>query len=134
MPSFDIMYATFPESFGGRAQNRLRPDGARVIHQNIEPSELLDGALHQVTYGILLAHIGRNRQGATPQRADRICRLVDAAGQAFGGVLAFGRHRNVGAFLGKPDGEGTPDAAAGSGHDGHSARQVGMKNGSHSLD
>ena len=117
------------EALGRRLEDGLRPDGSGVVDQNVEAAELGDGALDQVANGVLVADIGGDGEGAPPQGADGVRGFVDAAGQAFGGLLALGGHHDIRAFLREADRQRPADAAAGSGDHRHAAAQVGMKHG-----
>ena len=114
---------------GGVCENRLRPDGAGIVDQNVEAAELGDGALDQVANRVLIADIGGDGEGAPAHGADGVRGLVDAAGQAFGGLFALGGHHDIGAFLREADCQRPADAAAGSGDHRDAAAQVGMKHG-----
>ena len=113
---------------GGVSRIGLRPDGARVVHQNVEPAELGHGALDHIADGVFIAHIGRNRKRAAAERADRIGGFVDAAGQLLGGLLALRCHHHVRALLGQTQRQCLADTAARSGDDGDAAVQIGMQN------
>ena len=117
------------ETLGRGLEDGLRPDGAGVVDQNVEAAELGDGALDQVANGVLIAHVGGDCERAPARGADGVRGFVDAAGQAFGGLLALGGHYDIRAFLREADGERLADAAAGAGDHGDAAAQVGMKNG-----
>ena len=114
---------------GGVSQNRLRPDGAGIVDQNVQTAELADGAFDQIANRLLVADIGGDGEGAPAHGADGVRGLVDAAGQPFGGLFALGRHRDIRAFLRETDCQGPADAAAGSGDHRDAAAQVGMKYG-----
>ena len=90
------------EAFGRRLQDGLQPDGAGVVDQNVEAAELLDGALDQSADGFFVAHVGGDGKGSPAQCADFVGRLMDAAGQAFGGLLALGGDHHIGALAGQP--------------------------------
>src|ERR1035441_4473459 len=72
---------------------------------------------------------GGDGERAPAQGADGIGGLMNAAGEALGGLFTFGGHGDIGAFPGEADGQSPADAAAGPGDHGHAAAQVGMKNG-----
>jgi hypothetical protein len=52
---------------------------------------------------------------------------MDAAGEAFGGLHAFGSHGDVGAFPRQANCQSPTDPAAGTGDHRHTAAQIGMK-------
>ena len=117
------------ETLGRRLQDGLHPDGAGVVDQNVEAAEFGHGALDTVANGVFVADVGGDGERAPAEGADGIGGLMNAAGEALGGLFTFGGHGDIGAFLGEADGQSPADAAAGPGDHGHAAAQVGMKNG-----
>ena len=83
------------EALGGRIENRLGPDGAGIINQNVQTTELVDGAIDQITNRLLVANVGGNGEGATSRGAYGVRGLMNAAGQAFGRAFALGCHCDI---------------------------------------
>ena len=115
------------EAFGWRLQNGLGPNGSGVIDQDVEPAEFRDSLFDEVADGVLVADIGGDGQCAAAQGVDGCGGLVDAAGEAFGGLFAFGGHHHIGALAREADGQVAADATAGSRHHGDAASQVGVQ-------
>ena len=96
---------------GGQLLERTQARPARVVHQDVDLSVLLDRALdHAHDVGLLL-HVGADHQAASSGRvADRRRDLLE---------LRFGaaRDHEIGAVLGEQAGRGRADAGAAAGDD-----------------
>ena len=104
------------ELFGRHLGHRADVGDARVVHEDVEPSQPVDRALDQGFHLRVLGHVGRNREGAPAAPLDLVGRLFEVGNGASG-------QRDVGARLGEGQGHRPPEAAARAGNDGDLAVQ-----------
>lgn len=63
-----------PHVLIGALQRRHVTAHARGIHRQVEPAELLDGALHRAGDGALVPHVGGQEQRSCPRTLQRLAR------------------------------------------------------------
>ena len=89
-----------------------RPDrllGGGVVDDDVEPAELVGGALDGATAVVAVGEVAGQAHAATAPGLDELLRV--------GRVVALGEigQRDVGALLGEGDGHGAPDAGVAAG-------------------
>ena len=93
-------------------EERPRHRATDVVHDDVDPPELLLGHVGQAGDGVEVAQVGRHDHGPAAEgldlRGDGVELLLGARGQ-----------QHVGAGLGECEGGGGADAAPGAGDDGH---------------
>ncbi len=99
-----------------RFGRRRHPHQPGVVHHGVQPSQLVDGALHRGGDLVGVGHVGGHRQRRAAGRFDVGFQLMEPIGAA-------GQQRDGGALVGQcPRGRGA-DAAAGAGDQRHGAGQ-----------
>src|SRR6185295_17468467 len=94
---------------------RLR---GRVVHEDVEATELLERPLDHATAVSRIAEIAADRGGAAPGRLDEARRLLGV------GLLVEMRDQHIGALTRERDCDGAPDAAVATSHDGGEAFEL----------
>ena len=89
-----------------------------IIHQHIQMAKLTDGCLHRLATKLRVGDIARNQKGSPTLFLHRIAGLFCVL------ILAQVHDRDIGAFPGIQDRNGTPDAGVPSGNQGYLAFQL----------
>ena len=92
-------------------ERRPRHRPARVVHRDVEPSELLDRRLDEVLERLLLGDVGGHHERPPARRADPVGDLLE---------VRFGsrRQHDIGARLRQADRDAATDAETGARDDG----------------
>lgn len=101
----------------GRPPRGEALDHPRVVHQDVQPTEALAGALDHHAYVALVRHIRPDRHRATCRLFDQPCRVLRARRIDVGGD-------DRGAVTREPQRGGSADSGAGAGDEGDCAGDV----------
>src|SRR5262245_60361349 len=85
----------------------------RVVHQDVESAELLDGLVDRLSTEVRIADVAAEKEAAGAVLLDEILGLLGVA------VLLEVGDRDVGTLLGEGDRDGATDAAVAAGDEGH---------------
>ena len=91
------------------------PDRAGVVHQDINAAEVLSRAMHGIHHSGFLTYVQYEGQGASTGLFHSLCGGVDSARKLRVATRSLRGNSHVGTISGGAQGDGFPDATAGTG-------------------